>query len=139
LVAFVARLPSLIEGTNDAHFGRLISSHSQVTSSGHAPAVNICSFKHAKTGQENALRSALVALSTPTAHEPGMVTYNIYQEEGGGLFLFEQWRSQSDLDAHFRTPYVRAFRKKADQLVDQNVIFSARPLEASPPETVARP
>lgn len=98
VVDFVGRMDGLIDGGNEAHFGRLISSAQRprdpAQDAGEVrDTVHICSFKHPRPGKAAALRNALLSLKAPTSAEDGHITYNLYEERDGSLFLHEVWRS----------------------------------------------
>jgi quinol monooxygenase YgiN len=65
----------------------------------------------AKTGQEARLRQELQRLVAPTLAEAGCLRYDLHESttEHGWFLLYEIWKSEADLDAHFQTPYLRAF------------------------------
>ena len=46
-----------------------------------------------------------------TLAEEGCLSYQAYLDraDGGTVFIFEKWRSQADLDAHFATPHMAEF------------------------------
>lgn len=127
---FVSKADSLLEGKNDAHFGKLISPSTD--SNGHAQhiqntattsTVNIISIKRPKSGKADELRNSLLSLVKPTREEAGSITYNIYEEKDGSLFLYEVWRSQEDLEKHFQKSYIKDFRSKANSLADRNEVY----------------
>lgn len=126
VVDFVARMDGLLAGGNDAHFGRIISSAGKPAVDDMHEAVHICSFKRPKEGKADALRDALLSLTEPTSSEEGYLTYNLYEEKNGALFLYEVWRSQADLERHFQTSYVLAFRARVDSLADDNRVYIGR-------------
>lgn len=132
VVDFVGRMNGLLEGGNEAHFGRVISSahrpQSQIQGGDPSASVHICSIKRPRPGQAEALRNALLSLREPTQAEAGHITYNLYGEENGTLFLYEAWRSQADLEQHFRTPYVQAFRQQVDRLAEDNRVYIGKPI-----------
>jgi quinol monooxygenase YgiN len=131
---FVRRSADLLDGANEAHFGRLIASTGPFPD--HAPqtpaAVHVCSVKHARQGQQQALRNALMALAEPTGTEPGLITYRVHQEADGTLFLYEAWRSHADLQAHFAKPYVKAFQNRVGHLASRNDVVIGRSVPAGP-------
>ncbi len=124
---FVKKSATLLEGANDAHFGKLVAATSKAAGTAidakAASTVHICSIKRPRKGKEVALREALSALVKPTNAEEGNLTYNIYEEADGSLFLYEAWRSQADLDNHFAKPYIKDFQTKVGDLAERNQVF----------------
>jgi quinol monooxygenase YgiN len=74
----------------------------------------------AKAGQEARLRQELQRLVVPTRAEAGCVRYDLHESktEPGWFLLYETWKSEADLDAHFRTPYLKAFFHLVPELAD---------------------
>ncbi|MFT3760969.1 putative quinol monooxygenase [Thauera sp.] len=133
---FVSRTSTLLDGENEAHFGRVISSLSNAKFSerdAQQPgAVHICSIKRPRPGKADELRQALLSLAQPTSQEEGYITYNLYEEKDGSLFLYEAWRSRADLDAHFQKPYIKDFQAKVGALAERNDVRFGKYIPASP-------
>lgn len=75
----------------------------------------------AREGMEEEVRRALLALVAPTRAEAGCINYDLHQAlDDRTLFIFyENWRSQADLDAHIRQPYIAAmFARQAELLAE---------------------
>ena len=74
----------------------------------------------AKAGQEARLRHELQGLLSPTRAEAGCLRYDLHESktEPGWFLLYEIWKSEADLDAHFQTPYLKAFFQMAPELTD---------------------
>ena len=55
--------------------------------------------------------AAFDRMRAATLQEPGCLAYQAYHDrkDPGTVFLFERWRSQADLDAHFATPHMAEF------------------------------
>jgi len=120
---FVRKLDTLLQGKNDAHFGKLISNpNTNRKIEDLSKAVFIASIKKPKAGMRSALRESLLALVEPTHSEDGCITYDIYEEKDGSIFLYEVWSSQEDLNKHFEKTYVKAFRSKAKDLAEVNIV-----------------
>ena len=64
----------------------------------------------AKQGQEDAVKEALLALVEPTRKEPGCLVYNLHQSKSDPtqFMFYEQWVGKEALDAHSKTPHMRA-------------------------------
>ena len=80
-------------------------------------------FFTAKPGQGESLGARLLALVEPTHQEPGCLRYDIYRstDDATAWFVYEDWRSQADFDAHMRTPYVQAFMADVSSLCAEDV------------------
>ena len=74
----------------------------------------------AKAGQGARLREELRHLVAPTRAEEGCLRYDLHESttEPGWFLLYETWKSEADLDAHFRTPYLQAFFSLAPEFLD---------------------
>jgi quinol monooxygenase YgiN len=74
----------------------------------------------AKTGLETRLRQELQRLVAPTCAEEGCLRYDLHEStaEPGWFLLYETWKSEADLDAHFQTPYLKAFFHLLPELAD---------------------
>jgi quinol monooxygenase YgiN len=74
----------------------------------------------AKTGQESRLRQELQLLVAPTLTEAGCLRYDLHESttEPGRFLLYETWKSEADLQAHFQTPYLKAFFQMVPELAD---------------------
>lgn len=64
----------------------------------------------AKPDQGEALGEALRGLVEPTLAEAGAIEYRLHRDndDPSVWILYETWRSQADLDAHFAQPYTKA-------------------------------
>jgi quinol monooxygenase YgiN len=80
----------------------------------------------AKPGQHARLGQELKGLVGPTLAEPGCVGYDLHESNTEpGLFLFyETWKSDADLDAHFKMPHMLAFLAKVPELVEGPIELS---------------
>jgi quinol monooxygenase YgiN len=65
-----------------------------------------------------ALRPHLEAVIAETRSEDGCLAYSYaFDVEDAGLIrVFEHWRDQAALEAHFATPHMLAWREARDQL-----------------------
>ena len=61
--------------------------------------------------QRGAAEAAFDRMRAATMNEEGCLAYEAYHDrkDPGTVFLFERWRSQADLDAHFATPHMAEF------------------------------
>jgi quinol monooxygenase YgiN len=60
----------------------------------------------------NAFRPHIAAMMTASQAEDGCFDYNYAEDvaKPGLIHVFERWRDQSALDAHFTTPHMAAWR-----------------------------
>ena len=67
-----------------------------------------------KPGQEEAVKEILLALVAPNRKEPGCLGYNLHQSKSDKtqFMFYEQWASQEALDAHMKTPPLKALGGK---------------------------
>ncbi len=74
---------------------------------------------HAKPGKEEELRKFLVSLITASRHDPGNISYELHEvvDEPGTFIFYEQWISAELLDAHTKTPGLKEFAARADELM----------------------
>ena len=74
----------------------------------------------ANSGQEARLRQELQSLVAPTRAEAGCLRYDLHESttEPGWFLLYETWRTAADLDAHFQTPYLKAFFQIVSELAN---------------------
>jgi quinol monooxygenase YgiN len=68
----------------------------------------------AKPGQEEAVKEVLMALVEPTRKEPGCLCYNLHQSKSDKtqFMFYEQWASKEAIDAHGKTPHMKALGGK---------------------------
>ncbi len=73
----------------------------------------------AKSGQEDTLAAALMALVAPTRAEPGCLLYTLHRSDNNPAdFLFyEAWVDQAAHEAHRKTTHMQQWRKQRDKLV----------------------
>ncbi len=57
------------------------------------------------------LEAAFDRMRVASLAEEGCLSYQAYLDraDGGTFFVFEKWRSQDDLTAHFQTPHTAEF------------------------------
>ena len=80
----------------------------------------------AKPGQEDAVKEVLLALVETTRKEPGCLCYNLHQSksEKTQFMFYEQWASKEALDAHGKTPHMKALGGKLkDKTEKGGVVF----------------
>ncbi len=82
--------------------------------------ITVIAYMHAKPGQEQALRNALMALIVPTGKERGFVNYDIHEdiEDPGFFALYENWETIEEHNEHLETPHVQHFESLLGDLLD---------------------
>jgi quinol monooxygenase YgiN len=70
--------------------------------------LNVVAVLTAKAGSEAVLQAALASLVEPTRAEAGCISYDLFQSavDASTFVTVEKWQSQTDLDAHMKTPHV---------------------------------
>ena len=83
-------------------------------------AVTLTASVKARPGQEDAVKEALLSLVEPTRKEPGCLLYILHQSKADPtqFMFYEQWASQEALDAHGKTPHMRALGAKLKDRTD---------------------
>jgi quinol monooxygenase YgiN len=68
----------------------------------------------AKPGQEEAVKEVLLGMVEPTRKEPGCLCYNLHQSKSDKtqFMFYEQWASKAAIDAHGKTPHMKALGGK---------------------------
>ena len=80
----------------------------------------------AKSGQEEAVREVLLGMVEPTRKETGCLCYNLHQSKSDKtqFMFYEQWASKDALDAHGKTPHMKALGGKLkDKTEKGGVVF----------------
>lgn len=75
----------------------------------------------AKPGKEVELGRLLGDLVAPTRAEDGNVNYDLHRSRDNPALwlLYENWRTEADLRAHFETSYLREFLPKLNELLSE--------------------
>ena len=84
-------------------------------------AVILTAMVKAKPGQEEAVKEVLLALIEPTRQEPGCLCYNLHQSQADPtqFMFYEQWASKAAIDAHGKTPHMKALGGKLKDKTDK--------------------
>jgi quinol monooxygenase YgiN len=84
-------------------------------------AVILTAMVKAKPGQEDVVKEALLSLVEPTRKEAGCLCYNLHQSKADPtqFNFYEQWASQDDLNAHGKTPHMKALGGKLKDKTDK--------------------
>ena len=83
---------------------------------------NLALFR-AKPGQSETLGATLTSLVEPTRQEAGCVSYDLHHsfDDANSWFVYENWRSSEDLDAHMKTAHIQSFLKSVPSLVEGDI------------------
>jgi quinol monooxygenase YgiN len=86
-------------------------------------AMTNTAFFRARPNLSKALGACLLELVSPTRSEAGCLRYEIYRsnDDPDAWFVYEDWRSQADFEAHMQTPYVKAFMNSVPELCEEDV------------------
>ena len=85
--------------------------------------VSVIARAKARPGMEEELRQAIEEAVGPTRAEEGCINYDLHQgsEDPSEFLLYENWRSQADLDAHLEMPHVQALLEKLPELSEDGI------------------
>ncbi|MGH9866165.1 MAG: putative quinol monooxygenase [Candidatus Acidiferrales bacterium] len=85
--------------------------------------VTVIAHIRAKAGQEARVREALLGLIAPTRTEAGCINYDLHvsRDDPRRFVFYENWASESHLEAHANSTHLLAFRKVADEILDGQV------------------
>jgi quinol monooxygenase YgiN len=69
-------------------------------------------------GKRDQAIAAARELMQETRKEPGCISYTFSAdlEDAGCFRIFEEWKSQQDLEAHFKAPHMARFQKLVPNL-----------------------
>jgi|SRR5882762_4155279 len=86
-------------------------------------AMTNTAFFRARPNLSKALGGRLLELVSPARSEAGRLRYEIYRsnDDSDAWFVYEDWRSQVDFEAHMQTPYVKAFMNNVPELCEEDV------------------
>ena len=84
--------------------------------------LTVIAYMRAAPGKRDELRAALEALVEPTSREKGYVNYDLHQsiEDPDRFFFYENWESDTHLDAHLDAPHLRDFAARIPELLDDD-------------------
>jgi quinol monooxygenase YgiN len=82
-----------------------------------APLLTIIARIKAKPGMEGRMRQDLLSVLAPTRAESGCITFDLLIDKNDpSIFvLYESWKDQAALDAHFQQPYVKEVMKAYEE------------------------
>ena len=98
--------------------------------------LTIIAFARAQADKVEELGRRMLALVEPSRNEPGCINYDLHQsnDDPAVWCVYENWRSEEDLTAHFQTPHMTAFITDVPDLVEGEVVlqrFTMRSVVAS--------
>lgn len=84
--------------------------------------LTVVAHVRAKPGKEGEVRAGLRALLAPTRAEAGCINYDMHESlDDPGFFIFhENWTSKAHLDAHLKSPHIKAFFSRIDELLTEH-------------------
>ena len=79
----------------------------------------------AKPGSEAQLGERLLQLVEPSRTEAGCINYDVHQsdDDPAHWVVYENWRSEADLDAHLKTPYLVQFAQACTALLREPMVL----------------
>jgi len=77
----------------------------------------------------DALREAAMPCIEATREEPGCLFYDLNASVSNSrrAVFVERWRSRDDLENHFNTPHIEAFREASAPLVESSTVEIIHP------------
>ncbi|WP_321792708.1 putative quinol monooxygenase [Burkholderia pyrrocinia] len=111
---FASQVPDLIESSaSQTHVGKLLFAASGAVTkesvSNANQVVHVCSVQQPRASKAQAVRAALTILAKGSSAEPGMITFQLYQQQDGTLFTYQAWRSPQAWQTHMDSSQVKAF------------------------------
>lgn len=88
----------------------------------------------AKPGLEARMQQDLLTLLAPTRAESGCITFDLLQDttDPAIFVLYENWKDQASLDAHFQQPYVKQVLQAYEETLAEPIMaLSLRKIESS--------
>jgi quinol monooxygenase YgiN len=84
-------------------------------------------FLYCQGRAQRRARRAVAGSCWTSRSEPGCLRYDVYHsnDDPNTWFVYEDWRSRADFDAHMRTPYMHAFMTDLPALCVQDVDIRA--------------
>jgi quinol monooxygenase YgiN len=82
--------------------------------------LTLMAFVRARKGMGDELGRRLAQLVKPARAEPGNINYDLHRsyEDPDLWVLYENWKSSSDLAAHFELPYMKAFVARLPEVLE---------------------
>lgn len=86
----------------------------------------------AEPGLEERMQQDLLSLLAPTRAESGCITFDLLVDttDPTVFVLYENWKDQAALDAHFQQPYVKQVLKAYEETLAEPIeVLSLRKIE----------
>jgi quinol monooxygenase YgiN len=86
----------------------------------------------AKPGLEDRMKQNLLSLLALTRAESGCITFDLLQDtiDPAVFVLYENWKDQASLDAHFQQPYVKQVLQAYEETLAEPIeVMSLRKIE----------
>ena len=95
-----------------------------------AGEVTVVATMKVKAGEEERAVEILRGVIEASHTEDGCVKYTLHRSsnEPGAFCIVEKWRSQTDLDAHFRQPHLAPIAKALALLAEPPLILFCEPV-----------
>ncbi len=95
-----------------------------------AGEVTVVATMKVSAGRGGASRRILRSVIEPSHTEDGCVKYTLHRSsnEPGAFCIVEKWRSQADLDAHFKQPHMAPIAKALELLAEPPLILFCEPV-----------
>jgi quinol monooxygenase YgiN len=125
----LARRQFLQLGSGAATFA-LIATSDAAAAPTPADELTAVTLIHGLPGREQDLKAHLLSLAAPTRAEPGCIRYDLYQspDQPHEFMRYEIWASAAALEAHKRTPHLRASFEKRQREGWTTQILTWRPV-----------
>jgi len=83
-------------------------------------AISVVATAHAKSGAEDRLKTAALALVAPSRAEVGNISYHLHQEidDPATFVFFEVWENAEVFNLHKQSPHLRDFLAASRDLLD---------------------
>ncbi len=100
-----------------------------------AEEVTVVATAKIKSGLEEDALAILRGVIEDIHGEEGCVKYTLHrsQNEPGSIAIVERWRSQEDLDKHFKEPHMAPYAKAIEMLSEPPHILFCEQLEIGDP------
>jgi quinol monooxygenase YgiN len=87
------------------------------------PLLTIVARIKAKPGMEERTRQDLLGVLAPTRAESGCITFDLLidPKDPTVFVLYENWKDQAALDAHFQQPYVKQVLKAYEETLAEPI------------------
>lgn len=97
--------------------------------------VTVVATMKIKPGLEEDALAILRGVIENTHGEEGCIKYTLHRahNEPGAFCIVERWRSQADLDAHFKAPHMASLQKAVEMLSEPPQILFCEQIEIGDP------